>query len=106
MQALTKTRGVKRSYKVVEDNDPTGYKSKKAKAAKRELGISAVPMPTYLSDLNPFDFSLWGAIEERMVANSPEHVETLNFACLSRQARRYQYAGKMWCHEFCNFNSF
>ena len=65
----------KRSYKVVEDNDPTGYKSNKAMVVKRELGINAVPLPTYSPDLNPLDFSLWDAIEERMLANTSEHVE-------------------------------
>ena len=74
---MQKARGVKPTYKVVKDNDPTGYKSNKAKDVKRDLGIDAVPMPTYSPDFNPVDFSLWDAIKERMIHNAPEHVETV-----------------------------
>ena len=55
---MQKARGAKPTYKVVKDNGPTTYKSKKAKDVKRDLGIDAVPMPTYPPDVNPRDFSL------------------------------------------------
>ena len=77
INALGKARGKKRKYCVVEDNDPVGYKSNKAKAVKAALEITTIPMPTYSPDLNPLDFSLWNAIEARMVENAPEHVETV-----------------------------
>ena len=35
MDTLRKHCGKKRSHTVIEDNDPTGYKSNTAKAAKR-----------------------------------------------------------------------
>ena len=47
IKTLRKERGQKRHYNLIEDNDPSGYKSSKARAAKSELGICAVPMPTF-----------------------------------------------------------
>ena len=63
IKTLKKTRGAKRKFKIFEDNDPTGYKSGKAKQAKKEVGIEAVPMPTSSPDLNPLDFSLWQQVD-------------------------------------------
>lgn len=65
-KALVRHRGVKASYLVVEDNDPTGYKSNKAIEAKGHLGIRAMQFPKYSPDLNPLDFYLWDAVERRM----------------------------------------
>ena len=62
---------------VFEDNDPVGYKSGKGKQAKADVGIKAVPMPQYSPDLNPLDFSLWDAIEDRMFANHPAIAESV-----------------------------
>ena len=67
-RALKKHRGEKAKYVVLEDNDPTGYKSNKALEAKRDLGIQAMQFPRYSPDLNPLDFYLWDAIERRMRA--------------------------------------
>ena len=69
-------RGLKRKYRVLEDNDPTGYKSNKAKKVKQSLKIDAVQFPTYSPDLNPLDFSLWHEIDDRMQKNAPKAVET------------------------------
>ena len=49
-------------------SDPAGYKSKKAVAAKAELGIHAMQLPEYSPDLNPLGFYLWDAVERRMRA--------------------------------------
>ena len=76
-KALVKHRGQKRSYKVLEDNDPTGYKSKKAVAAKVDLGIKAIVFPRYSPDLNPLDFSLWDQIQAKMAQKGPRRVETV-----------------------------
>ena len=77
VRTLKKHRGQKRSYKVLEDNDPRGYKSKKAEDAKSELGITPVRFPRYSPDLNPLDFSIWTAVEQRMFQNTPKRVETV-----------------------------
>ena len=70
-RALLRNRGEKRKYKVLEDNDPTGYKSHKAVAAKANLGVEAMTFPRYSPDLNPLDYFLWHEVEERMAKNSP-----------------------------------
>ena len=75
--ALRKARGDKRQYLVLEDNDPTGYKSGKAVAAKERLHIKAMMFPRYSPDLNPLDYSLWHEIERRMVQRKPAKVETV-----------------------------
>ena len=69
--ALKRHRGEKASYCVLEDNDPTGYKSNKAIAVKSELGITGIQFPTYSPDLNPMDYFLWAEVEKRMAANAP-----------------------------------
>ena len=77
MKTLKKTQGVKAKYLLFEDNDPTGYKSNKGKDAKEELGIKAIPMPTFSPDLNPLDYSLREEVSRRMVASAPKRVETV-----------------------------
>jgi hypothetical protein len=69
--------GDKRKFKVLEDNDPTGFKSGKAKAAKKALHIEAVPFPRFSPDLNPLDFCIWAEIERRMAKNCPSKVAPL-----------------------------
>ena len=64
--ALIKHCAARRTYTILEDNDPTGYKSTRAKNAKVELGIVPIEFPTYSPDLNPLDFSLWSAVAARM----------------------------------------
>ena len=59
------------------DNDPSGYKSGVALAAKKELHIDAFPLPPYSPDLNPLDFGFWDEIESRMVEGAPKTVETV-----------------------------
>jgi len=77
MDIMKKQRGHKRTYRVLEDNDPRGFKSGKAQTAKAELGITAVPFPRYSPDLNPLDFAIWAAVEARMIKNTPKKVETV-----------------------------
>ena len=75
--ALRKYCGRKRAYTILEDNDPTGYKSKSAISAKAELGIKPIQFPTYSPDLNPCDFALWSEVEGRMAKMKPK-AETLD----------------------------
>ena len=66
--ALKRNHGAKRRVTILEDNDPTGYKSNVAKAAKAELGIVPMEFPTYSPDLNPCDYALWQEVQNRMDA--------------------------------------
>lgn len=86
LKTLIKHRGRKASFLIAEDNDPTGYKSGKAVAEKRRLGINTIPWPRYSPDLMPLDFSLWNDINKRVAATAPTGSETL--AAFKRRLRR------------------
>ena len=73
--ALKKYRGAKRRYLVLEDNDPTGFKSNIAVAAKQDAGIETLQFPRRSPDLNPCDFSLWEEIENRLAAQAAPRQE-------------------------------
>ena len=76
-RALRRYRGEKKSYLVLEDNDPAGYKSNAAKTAKAELGIKPLEYPTYSPDLNPMDFFLWSEVARRMEKGRAPRAETV-----------------------------
>lgn len=76
MTTLAAQRGRKRRYVIMEDNDPVGYKSNRAKAAKEELKIEPLRFPKYSPDLNPMDFYIWSEIERRVLASSVSKVES------------------------------
>ena len=77
-KTLKKKRGEKKRYVIVEDNDPVGYKSGKAIAAKAELKITSLQFPRYSPDLNPMDYFLWQEIEARMSKNVPKKLESMD----------------------------
>ena len=66
-KAFLEKGGVKNfKFKVLEDNDPSGYKSSKGKLAKEEAGLISVDLPPRSPDLNPLDYSVWHAINVAM----------------------------------------
>ena len=65
-RALKKAHPRARSWRVLEDNDPTGFKSNKGKAAKEEAGIEVFHIPKRSPQLNVCDYALWREINERM----------------------------------------
>lgn len=77
LNALRRARGEKAKYLIVEDNDRTGYKSKKAMEAKHDKGIDTVEWPRYSPDLNPLDFFLWSEVERRMNNHKVKGRETI-----------------------------
>ena len=68
-QALARYRPDKSVWRIVEDNDPVGFKSGKAEEAKKNLKMLPVEWPKYSPDLMPLDFSLWTTIEKRALAS-------------------------------------
>ena len=68
--------GAKRTYTILEDNDPTGYKSKVVEQAKADLGIEPIEFPTYSPDINPLDYALWAEVEARMQKGKAPRNET------------------------------
>ncbi len=54
------------SYTILEDNDPTGFKSTKGEAAKEEAKLEVFRIPKRSPDLSPMDFAIWPEINKRM----------------------------------------
>ena len=74
----------------MEDNDPTGYKSTSAVAAREAANIKVIEMPPRSPDLNPLDFSVWAEIIRRMrrqEANWPKSKKETREAFLARLRR-------------------
>jgi hypothetical protein len=77
IKALRRAHGPKKTFKILEDNDPQGYKTKSAAQAKKELGIHPIAFPKYSPDLNPMDYFVWDEVERRLEANAPKKKESL-----------------------------
>ena len=65
-KALEAEYGKKRAYSVLEDNDPSGYQSKKAKGAKAEKQIVPFMIPKRSPDLNVMDYYFWSQMEKKL----------------------------------------
>ena len=76
--ALKHYHGDKKRYTIIEDNDPTGYKSGPALEAKASLKIHPMEFPRYSPDLNPLDFALWNEVERRMSEQEQPEDETVD----------------------------
>ena len=66
VEALQRMGG-KRKFQVLEDNDPTGFKSNAGKRAKREEGIKVFEIPKRSPDLNVCDYALWKMVDKKML---------------------------------------
>lgn len=53
-------------FRLLEDNDPAGYKCRASVHAKNELKINPVSLPPRSPDLNPLDYTVWAEINKRM----------------------------------------
>ena len=67
-KVLQRRRPGKRSWLIMEDNDPAGFKSSKGKQAKGANRMTTVNQPPYSPDLNPLDFSIWAAIDKKALS--------------------------------------
>ena len=65
-KALHKAYPSKRSFRVLEDNDPSGFKSSKGVKAKEEVKIASFDIPKRSPDLNVCDYALWKEVNKRM----------------------------------------
>ena len=65
---LRKTYRARGPWTVLEDNDPTGFKSNAGKAAKADANIQVLVIPTRSPDLNVLDYFLWASVNQRMRA--------------------------------------
>ena len=65
-RALTRASPQKRKFTLLEDNDPTGWKSGAGVAAKKEARIDVFSIPKRSPDLSVMDFAIWSAINKGM----------------------------------------
>ena len=64
--ALRKAHPRLRRFRVLEDNDPSGFKTKKAENAKAASGIKPFVIPKRSPQLNVLDFAVWSEINSRL----------------------------------------
>ena len=64
--ALKRAWPAKRCFTVLEDNDPTGFKSTAGKKAKVDARIKVFVIPARSPDLNVCDYALWSQVSRVM----------------------------------------
>jgi transposase len=64
--ALAKNYRTMSRFTVLEDNDPTGFKSKKGIKAKTDSKIDILVLPKRSPDLNVLDYSIWKEVNRRL----------------------------------------
>ena len=65
-RALQKEYPDRTRFTVLEDNDPTGYRSKKGMQGKREAKIDVFAIPKHSPELNICDYWLWKQVNAKM----------------------------------------
>ena len=65
----------RRTYTILEDNDPSGFKSGPGRDAKRDAGIHVFEIPKRSPVLNVCDYFLWSAVNMRMRAQEKKFAE-------------------------------
>ena len=66
LKALREAYPHRRTFNVLEDNDPTGFKSTAGEDAKAEAGIEAFEIPKRSPQLNVCDYFLWKQVNSCM----------------------------------------
>ena len=90
---LEKAWGKKLRWTILEDNDPTGFRSKAGLAAKRLAKINVLQIPKRSPDLSVMDYAIWKQItrrmrlQERRFKKSKRETRAQFLARLSRTAR-------------------
>ena len=64
--ALKKRFPEKRSFTILEDNDPTGNMSTRGLAAKHADHLTVLHIPKRSPELNVLDYAIWSEVERRM----------------------------------------
>ena len=55
-----------RKWILMEDNDPGGLATRKARLAKKSLRMQSIGLPKRSPDLSPLDYAVWAAVESKM----------------------------------------
>ena len=73
LKALQQEYPHRRRFTILEDNDPTGFKSKKAVKAKEEENLDVLEIPKRSPQLNVLDYYLWSSVNKRMRATEKNY---------------------------------
>ena len=65
-RSLAATYPGKRKFTILEDNDPTGFKSTKGVEAKSKASIGVLEIPRRSPDLNVLDYAVWKEVNKRL----------------------------------------
>ena len=65
---LSKNYPGRKRWLLVEDNDPSGLQTKRAKRAKAACGFTSIGLPKRSPDLSPMDYAVWDHIVSKMRA--------------------------------------
>ena len=75
LKALTRTWGNKRAF-TIRNEDRKGNQSGKGIQAKEAANIRALTLPPGTPAWNPLDYSIWAAVDQKMLHCEPEGHET------------------------------
>lgn len=64
--ALQRAFPDKRSFNILEDNDPVGNRSRAGLEAKRQCKFSTLDIPKRSPELNVMDYCVWAGVEKRL----------------------------------------
>ena len=73
---------------MLEDNDPTGFLSRKGVDAKKRSGMSVFTIPRRSPDLNVMDYAVWAEVTRRMRASEASWAAT-------RRESRDEYVARL-----------
>ena len=88
LHALRRGWPTRRTWEVLEDNDPTGFKSKAGEAAKAESKICIFKIPERSPDLNVCDYALWKQVSRTMRRQEKKFAQT-------KKESRSQYIARL-----------
>ena len=80
---------------MLEDNDPSGFRSKAGLKAKSDVGIDAFEIPKRSPQLNVCDYALWTEVERRMRRQEQRFPPTMRESRAAFMARLRRTAMRM-----------
>ena len=85
------------SWTLLEDNDPTGFRSKAGIKAKEEAGLDVLRTPKRSPQLNMCDYALWKEVEKRMCAQEKRFPPVFRESCPALLKRLRRTALRLLC---------
>ena len=87
----------RKKWVIFEDNDPNGFKTKKAEKVKNSLGLKPIGLPKRSPDLSPLDFAVWDKIvgeKRKSEKNFPTRKQETKKRFIARLKRTAETMGR------------